>query len=232
MSKPLAVIVGVGPGLSASLARLLSGEGYDVVLAARDVGKLQELAVETGAQALALDAVDIKAVAGFFEALDRAPDVVIYNPSARVRGPVAELDPEEVRKAVEVTAFGAFLTGQVAAKRMLAVEPEGGVRGTILFTGASAGVKGFPQSASFAMGKFAQRGLAESMARELHPQGIHVAWVNIDGAIRNPGRTEPADKPDSMLDPDAIARAYLDLIRQDRSAWSNELTLRPWVERF
>ena len=232
MSKPLAVIVGVGPGLSASLARLLSGEGYDVVLAARDVGKVQELSVETGAQALALDAVDIKAVAGFFEALDRAPEVVIYNPSARVRGPVAELDPEEVRKAVEVTAFGAFLTGQAAAKRMLAVEPEGGVRGTILFTGASAGVKGFPQSATFAMGKFAQRGLAESMARELHPQGIHVAWVNIDGAIRNPGRTEPADKPDSMLDPDAIARAYLDLIRQDRSAWSNELTLRPWVERF
>lgn len=232
MSKPLAVIVGVGPGLSASLARLLSGEGYDVVLAARDVGKLQDLAVETGAQALALDAVDIKAVEGFFEALDRAPEVVIYNPSARVRGPVAELDPEEVRKAVEVTAFGAFLTGQAAAKRMLAVEPEGGVRGTILFTGASAGVKGFPQSATFAMGKFAQRGLAESMARELHPQGIHVAWVNIDGAIRNPGRTEPADNPDSMLDPDAIARAYLDLIRQDRSAWSNELTLRPWVERF
>lgn len=232
MSKPLAVIVGVGPGLSASLARLLSGEGYDVVLAARDVAKLQELAVETGAQALALDAVDIKAVEGFFEALDRAPEVVIYNPSARVRGPVAELDPEEVRKAVEVTAFGAFLTGQAAAKRMLAAEPEGGVRGTILFTGASAGVKGFPQSATFAMGKFAQRGLAESMARELHPQGIHVAWVNIDGAIRNPGRTEPADNPDSMLDPDAIARAYLDLIRQDRSAWSNELTLRPWVERF
>ena len=232
MSKPLAVIVGVGPGLSASLARLLSGEGYDVVLAARDVGKLQELAVETGAQALALDAVDIKAVAGFFEALDRAPEVVIYNPSARVWGPVAELDPEAVRKAVEVTAFGAFLTGQAAAKRMLAAESEGGVRGTILFTGASAGVKGFPQSATFAMGKFAQRGLAESMARELHPQGIHVAWVNIDGTIRNPGRTEPADKPDSMLDPDAIARAYLDLIRQDRSAWSNELTLRPWVERF
>ena len=232
MSTKLAVIVGVGPGLSASLARLLSGEGYEVVLAARDVAKLEGLAAETGARAEALDAVDIKAVEAFFEALDRAPEVVIYNPSARVWGPVAELDPEAVRKAVEVTAFGAFLTGQAAAKRMLAAESEGGVRGTILFTGASAGVKGFPQSATFAMGKFAQRGLAESMARELHPQGIHVAWVNIDGTIRNPGRTEPADKPDSMLDPDAIARAYLDLIRQDRSAWSNELTLRPWVERF
>ena len=106
------------------------------------------------------------------------------------------------------------------------------MRGTILFTGASAGVKGFPQSAPFAMGKFAQRGLSQSMARELHPQGIHVAWVNIDGGIRNPGRSEPADRPDSMLDPDAIAQNYLMLIRQNRSTWSEELSIRPWVERF
>jgi NAD(P)-dependent dehydrogenase (short-subunit alcohol dehydrogenase family) len=105
-------------------------------------------------------------------------------------------------------------------------------RGTILFTGASAGVKGFPLSAPFAMGKFAQRGLAQSMARELHPRGIHVAWINIDGAIRNPERAATADTPDSMLDPDAIAREYMHLIHQDRSAWSDELTLRPWVERF
>ncbi len=234
MSK-LAVIVGVGPGLSASLARLLSSEGYRLVLAARDAGKLADLAGETGAQAVALDASDPASVEALFEGLDAEPDVVVYNPSARVRGPLVELDPEGVRTAVEVTAFGAFLTGQAAAKRMLATEPKEGVRGTILFTGASAGVKGFPQSAPFAMGKFAQRGLAESMARELHPKGIHVAWINIDGGIRNPLRPEridPADAPDSMLDPDAIARAYLSLIQQDRSAWSNELTLRPWVERF
>lgn len=232
MSKPLAVIVGVGTGLSASLARVLAGEGYGLVLAARNADKLNDLAAETGARAVSLDATDAVAVAGLFDGLDAVPRVVIYNPSARLRGPIAELVPEEVRRAVDVTAYGAFLVGQAAAKRMLTAEPEAGVRGTILFTGASAGVKGFPLSATFAMGKFAQRGLAESMARELHPKGIHVAWVNIDGAIRNPGRVEPEDAPDSMLDPDAIARAYLGLIRQDRSAWSNELSLRPWVERF
>ncbi|MFN3143791.1 MAG: SDR family NAD(P)-dependent oxidoreductase [Paracoccaceae bacterium] len=148
---------------------------------------------------------------------------------------MAELDPEEVRRAVEVTGFGAFLAGRAAARRMLAADAVDGVRGTILFTGASAGIKGFPLSAPFAMGKFAQRGLAESMARELHPQGIHVAWINIDGGIRNPdrpGRMEPQGAPDSMLDPDAIAAAYVQLIDQHRSSWSNELTLRPWVERF
>jgi NAD(P)-dependent dehydrogenase (short-subunit alcohol dehydrogenase family) len=232
MRKPIAVIVGVGSGLSASLARLLAAEGYDLVLGARDAAKLSDLVAETGARVESVDATDTGAIAALFDSLPKPPEVAIYNPSARVRGPIAELDPEEVRKAVDVTAFGAFLVGQAAARRMLAATPKEGVRGTILFTGASAGVKGFPQSATFAMGKFAQRGLAQSMARELHPQGIHVAWVNIDGMIRNPGRVEPADSPASMLDPDAIARAYLGLIRQDRSAWSEELTLRPWVERF
>ena len=233
MSKPLAVIVGVGSGLSASLARVLSDAGYDLLLTARNTGKIAELAAETGARVAAMDASDPAGVAGVFEDLPAAPRVVIYNPSARVRGPIAELDPDEVRAAVEVTAFGAFLTGQAAARLMLA--SEGDVRGTILFTGASAGVKGFANSAPFAMGKFAQRGLAQAMARELHPKGIHVAWVNIDGGIRNPLRPErvdAADNPDSMLCPDAIARAYLGLIEQDRSAWSDELTLRPWVETF
>ncbi len=232
MTKPLAVIIGVGAGLSASVARLLAAEGYDLVLGARDVRKLDGLAGETGARCASLDATDSVAVRTLFNDLDRAPRVVLYNPSARVKGPVTELDPEEVRRALDVSAYGAFLTGQAAARRMLAADPQDGVRGTILFTGASAGVKGFPRSAPFAMGKFAERGLAQSMARELHPEGIHVAWINIDGAIRNPGRQEPPDKPDSMLDPDAIAREYLNLIRQDRSAWSNELSLRPWVESF
>ena len=232
MSKPLAVIVGVGAGLSAALARLLAREGHEVLLAARDSEKLAPLCAETGAQAATLDAADAVATARFFAGLDRAPRVVVYNPSARLRGPLTELDPAGVRAAVAVTAMGAFYTGQAAARRMLDAKPVDGVRGTILFTGASAGVKGFAQSAPFAMGKFAQRGLAQSMARELHPEGIHVAWVNIDGAIRNPGRVEPADAPDSMLDPDAIAHAYLGLVRQHRSAWSEELSLRPWVERF
>ena len=145
---------------------------------------------------------------------------------------MAELAADDVRRALEVTAVGAFLAGKHAARRMLEAEPVNGCRGTILFTGASAGVKGFPQSAPFAMGKFAQRGLAESMARELHPKSIHVAWVNIDGAILNPGRTEPSDNPGSMLRPEAIARTYRHLIEQDRSAWSNEIAVRPWVERF
>ena len=227
-----ALIIGAGPGNSASLARLLNREGYSLHLAARNAGKLGSLAQETGAMAHSCDASDADQVAALFDAVPGRIEVVVYNPSARSRGPVAELDPAEVRRAQEITAFGAFLAGKHAAGRMLAQPAKDGKRGTILFTGASAGVKGFPQSASFAMGKFAQRGLAQSMARELHPQGIHVAWINIDGGIRNPGRTEPQDRPDSMLDPDEIARAYLGLIQQQRSVWSNELAIRPWLERF
>ncbi|MEW9920121.1 SDR family NAD(P)-dependent oxidoreductase [Marimonas sp. MJW-29] len=184
------------------------------------------------ARTVLLDGTDEAAVAALFDDLPAPPRVAVYNPSSRVRGPVAELDAGDVRRAVEITAIGAFLTGKHAARRMLEAEPVDGVRGTILFTGASAGVKGFPQSAPFAMGKFAQRGLAESMARELHPKGIHVAWINIDGGILNLGRSEPADRPGSMLRPEAIARTYRHLIEQDRSAWSNEVAVRPWVETF
>ncbi|MFY0309756.1 SDR family NAD(P)-dependent oxidoreductase [Leisingera sp. D0M16] len=234
-SKPVALIVGAGAGLSASLARALSRDGYALHLTARNTAKLEGLAAETGAQLHQLDGTDAEGIRKLVEGLQGDLRVACYNPSARVRGPVAELEPEAVRKAVEVTAYGAFLLGQAAAQRMLAQRPANGRLGTILFTGASAGVKGFAQSVPFAMGKFAQRGLAQSMARELHPKGIHVAWVNIDGGIRNasrPERVEAADNPDSMLDPDAIAREYMHLIQQDRSAWSDELVLRPWVERF
>lgn len=227
MTKPLALIVGVGDGLSASLARLLSREGYRIGLAARDVDKLSDLAGETSAQTFRCDAANAEDVAFLFEQIEGPLGVVVYNPSARVRGPITELDPQAVHSAIDVTAYGSFLVGQQAARVMLQAG-----EGTILFTGASAGVKGFPNSSTFAMGKFAQRGLAESMARELHPQNVHVAWINIDGGIRNPGRTESPDRPDSMLDPDAIAQTYLDLIRQHRSAWSSEATVRPWVERF
>lgn len=232
MTQPSALIVGVGDGLSAAVARLLAKNGFKLTLAARSTDKLTALASETGAATKACDASDPEQVHALFGALEQPLRVVVYNPSARVRGPLVDLAPENVRNALTVTAFGAFLVGQEAARAMLAQEPEDGVRGTILFTGASAGVKGFPQSSPFAMGKFAQRGLAQSMARELHPQGIHVAWINIDGAIRNPGTTEPADSPDSMLDPTAIAETYLALIRQHRSAWSEEVAVRPWVERF
>ena len=232
MADPLALIVGVGDGVSAALARGFAQAGYRPVLAARNSAKLAPLAAETGAVVHSCDAADPASVAALFAGLAAAPRVVIYNPSARVRGPITEVAPADVRKALDVTAFGAFLVGQAAARAMLAADPQDGIRGTILFTGASAGVKGFARSASFAMGKFASRGLAQSMARELHPQGIHVAWINIDGGIRNPGRTEPPDAPDSMLDPDAIAQSYLALVAQPRSAWTEEIALRPWVERF
>ena len=225
-----ALIVGAGAGLSASLARVLSKEGIKVALAARSTDDLHDLAVEAGAETFACDAAKRSDVEKLFANLDAtlgAPDIVIYNASYRTRGPFVELDPAEVEKSLAVTAFGAFLVAQQAVKRML---PNG--RGAILFTGASAGVKGYPQSAPFAMGKFALRGLAQSMARELHPQGINVAHVVIDGGIRSARRAEPQDKPASLLDPDAIAANYLHIIHQPRSAWATEIELRPWVERF
>ena len=225
-----ALIVGAGRGLSASLARLFAHEGLQVALAARDADKLKPLCAETGASAFACDAIDPEAVERLFTAVDDEigpPDLVVYNASARARGPLVDLVPGEVQQALMVSAFGGFLVARQAAARML---PKG--KGAILFTGASASVKGYPLSAPFAMGKFALRGLAQSLARELSPQGIHIGHFVIDGAIRNPGRVEPADKPDSMLDPDAIALAYWQLIRQPRSAWTWEIELRPWVERF
>lgn len=228
MTAGNALIVGVGTGLSASLARLFHAEGCPVHLVARDTAKLEDLRREVDGRLHQADATDGAAIRAIVDGLPGRLDVAIYNPSARVRGPITEIDPDAVREALDVTAYGAFLFGQAVARRMVA--QDGPVKGTILFTGASAGVKGFPQSASFAMGKFAQRGLAQSMARELHPQGIHVAWVNIDGGIRSSARGPDSDA--AMLDPDAIARAYLGLVRQDRSAWSDELTLRPWVEKF
>ena len=231
MAKHHAVIIGVGDGLSAALARDLASD-HALTLAARSRDKMEAVAAETGASTVLLDATDEAAVAGLFDGLPAPPRVVIYDPSARVRGSTTDLDAGDVRRAVDVTAIGAFLTGKHAARRMLEATPNEGTRGTILFTGASAGVKGFPQSAPFAMGKFAQRGLTESMSRELHPQGIHVAWINIDGAILNPGRSEPAAKPGSMLRPDAIAKTYRHLIEQHRSAWSHEIAIRPCVERF
>ena len=226
-----ALIVGTGIGLSASLARLFKKEGMDVALASRNPDKNAALAEETGALNIACDAADIGSVDSLFKTLDDgfgAPDVVVYNPSARVRGPVAELDPEKVRDAILVTCYGGFLVAQQAVRRM---EERGS--GTILFTGASAGVKGYPNSSSFAMGKFGLRGLCQSLARELQPKNIHVAHFVIDGAIAIEGRPWPADKPeDSRLEPDAIAETYLHVHRQHRSAWTWEVELRPWVETF
>jgi NAD(P)-dependent dehydrogenase (short-subunit alcohol dehydrogenase family) len=225
-----ALIVGAGSGLSASLARVLAKEGIKVALAARSIDDLAPLEKEIGARTYACDASQRAAVEKLFAALDAgfgAPEIVIYNASYRVRGPLIDLDPADVERSLMVSAFGGFLVAQQAARRML---PQG--RGCILFTGASASVKGYAESAPFAMGKFALRGLAQSMARELHPKGIHVAHVVIDGGIKNARRPEPPDRPASLLDPDAIAASYLHLIHQPHSAWAWEIELRPWVEKF
>jgi NAD(P)-dependent dehydrogenase (short-subunit alcohol dehydrogenase family) len=225
-----ALIVGAGSGLSAALARVLHIEGIKVALAARSTADLGDLAKEIGGQTFTCDASKRADVEKLFSDLDGsfgAPEIVIFNPSYRTRGPIAELDPTEVEKTLMVSAFGGFLVGQQAAKRMLPKK-----HGCIVFTGASASVKGYAQSAPFAMGKFALRGLAQSMARELHPQGIHVAHVVIDGGIESARRQEPAGKTSSLLNPTSIAASYLHLIHQPHSAWSSEMELRPWVENF
>ncbi len=225
-----ALIVGAGSGLSASLARLFAKNAMTVALAARSTEKLAALAQETGAQVFACDASREAEVEQLFTAVEGklgAPDVVVYNASSRARGPFADLGAVEVEKAIRVSAFGGFLVAQQAVRRML---PKG--QGAILFTGASASVKGYAQSAPFAMGKFALRGLAQSMARELAPRGIHVAHFVIDGGIRSDRRPPQGDKPDALLDPDAIAATYLHVLQQPRSAWTWEVELRPWVENF
>ncbi|MDH3239765.1 MAG: SDR family NAD(P)-dependent oxidoreductase [Alphaproteobacteria bacterium] len=229
--REIALIVGAGPGLSAAVARLFASQGMGVALAARDPAKLRDLASEIGATTHACDAVDSGAVTALFDAVSSqmgTPDVVLYNASARVRGPIESLDPGAVRDAVLTSCFGGFLVGQAAAKRMI----EKG-SGTILFTGASASIKGYANSSCFAMGKFGLRGLAQSMARELQPQNIHVAHFVIDGGIAKADDPRAADRgPDGLLAPDEIAKTYLHAHRQHRSAWTFEFELRPWAEKF
>lgn len=220
-----ALVVGAGKGISASFARAIANEGYAIALASRSGA--QHADDVPAALRVECDATDAAAVAALFARLDaELPplEVVLYNPSLRVRGALVELPPEDVRRCLDVTAFGAFLVAQQAARRMLARG-----RGALLFTGASASVKGYARSAPFAMGKFALRGLAQSLARELAPQGIHVAHFVIDGAVRSRGADTGND---AQLDPDAVAAAYLQVLRQPRSAWSWEIELRPWVEPF
>ena len=226
-----ALIVGAGSGLSAALARLFAKEGMRVALASRHPEKLDALAKETGARAFACDVAkreDVDKLFQNFAGAFGAPDVVVFNPSARARGAIVDLDPEEVRNAIIVTCFGGFLVAQQAARAMLARGS-----GSILFTGASASVKGYARSSPFAMGKFGLRGLAQSLARELQPKNIHVAHFVIDGGIRRSEDPRAAERgADGMLEPDAIAATYLHIHRQHRSAWTWEVELRPWVENF
>jgi NAD(P)-dependent dehydrogenase (short-subunit alcohol dehydrogenase family) len=230
MASDIAIIVGAGSGLSAALARACATRDMTVVLAARDIGKLSELAAETDARLIACDAVDRRQVDALFRVVGEVgvPALVVYNASYRARGPLIELEPSEVERSVQVTALGGFHVAQAAARQML---PLG--RGSIFFTGASASVKGYAQSAPFAMGKFALRGLAQSMARELAPKGLHVAHFVIDGGIsrgsHDPRRERGAD---GLLDPAAIAETYLHVHGQPRSAWTWEVELRPWIETF
>src|SRR5438034_5676401 len=232
MKQPeTALIVGAGSGLSASLARLFSKEGMRVVVAARDTAKLASLVKETSAFPIACDATDLSQVEAMFAELEAkwgVPELVVYNAGYRARGPLIDLDPKEVERTIRVTGYAGFLVAQTAAKRML---PRGS--GAVFFTGASASVKGYAESAPFAMGKFALRGLAQSMGRELAPKGIHVAHFVIDGGISRGGDPGAGERgADGMLVPDEIAKNYLHLFRQHRSAWTWEVELRPWVERF
>ena len=225
-----ALVIGAGPGISASFARALTHVGVKVGLASRNAENVAAIASEIGAETMSADATDPAAVARLFDEMERklGPlDVVLYNAAARVPGAITEIEPSDVERAIATSTYGAFLAVQQAARRML---PRG--KGAIFLTGASASVKGYPRSAAFAMGMFGRRGLAQSAARELAPQGIHVAHFVIDGGVRSARRSDPLDKPDSTLDPDAIAQTYLDVLRQPRSAWSWEVELRPWVETF
>ncbi len=231
----IALIVGAGSGISASFARALANQGSKVVLAARSITKLDALCKEIGASAFNCDASSPASVKALFESVDRsagAVDFVLYNASAFTPGSVTELDPEAVHDSFMQTAFGAFLVAQQAAIRM---KKKGG--GAIFFTGATASIKGFPDFSSFAMGKFALRGLAQSLARELGPENIHIAHFIIDGRIASPGRDldeegVTVNSDDSELEPDAIAQTYMAVLNQHRSAWTHEIDLRPWAESF
>ena len=220
----IVLIVGVGPGLSSAIARLCASRNMKVILAARDLEKLENLKKEIDAITISCDASDVKSVQNLFKEIDKigVPNLVIYNPSMRVKGSITEIDAIQVQKAINVTCFGAFLVSQEASKRMLERKS-----GSIFFTGATAGVKGFANSSAFAMGKFALRGLAQSLARELHPQNIHIGHFVIDGAI---GREPYGDY--QTMHPDEIAKSYLSFYDQEKSAWAWEIELRTSVEKF
>lgn len=228
--NPHLLIVGAGSGLSASLSRVFSAAGYHVSLAARDTEKLNGVRDELDALCFKCDATSSDEVNSLFQSLEesgRSPDVMIYNAGYYTRGAINELQPEEVQQSLAANAYGAFLCAHQASKRMISQQ-----RGVMLFTGASAGMKGFANSAPFAMGKFALRGLCQSLSRELGPQNIHVVHAVLDGLIFSKERGAPYDNPDKTMMPEAIAKAYLAMAQQERSAWTYEIELRPWIESF
>ena len=220
------LIVGTGSGLSASLARLCYSKGMKVVLASRNIEKLKDLKNEIKGETFLCDSSNTESVSNLFKKVDEligTPNLVIYNASFRPqRAGIIDLDPLETQKAINITCFGAFLVAQEATKRMLKRKS-----GSIFFTGATAGIKGFANSSAFAMGKFGLRGLAQSLARELHPKGIHIAHFVIDGGIGKKSKSEY-----QMINPDEIAKTYLQFYYQDKSSWAWEVELRTSVEKF
>jgi NAD(P)-dependent dehydrogenase (short-subunit alcohol dehydrogenase family) len=248
-AQDVALIVGGGPGISASCARLFTRAGMRVGVAARNADKqvLLDLEKAHGVRRYSCDASDAKAVEVLFNDVARdlgTPTLVVHNIDGRVAGifrkGITDADPSMVLETVRNSAFSAFLIGQQAARLMRENKPDAnGVRGTIIFTNASAALKGFPLSGAFAMACQAKSGLAESMARELMPQGIHVVNVPIDAAIgwtqedgTRAHRLAGTSVDDNMADPDRIAETYLQLHRQHRSTWAFEVVLRPWVEKW
>ena len=224
MNNRIALIVGAGPGISAAFGEALIAEGYQVALASRNLEKLKPLAAKMNAAAFAADASSPKSLVKLFNDVDQSvgePQVVLFNPSARIRGDLLTLDVATAAAAIQTTAIGALVTAQEAARRML---PKG--RGSIFFTGATAGIKGFARSSVFAMGKFAVRGLAQSLARELGPQGIHVVHFVIDGGVVQ------GSEDLNVLSPRTIAQSYMAALVQPSGAWSWELELRSHTEPF
>jgi NAD(P)-dependent dehydrogenase (short-subunit alcohol dehydrogenase family) len=224
MTNRVALIIGAGPGISAAFGEALVAAGYQVALASRNVEKLSMLATQMNAKAFEADASSPASLVRLFNKVDDAlgePEVVLFNPSARIRGDLLSLDIAAASAAIQTTSMGALVTAQEAARRML---PKG--RGSLFFTGATAGIKGFARSSVFAMAKFAVRGLAQSLARELGPQGIHVVHFVIDGGVVQ------GSEDLSVLSPRAIARSYMAALAQPSGAWSWELELRSHTEPF
>ena len=233
--REVAVIVGVGPGLGMALVRRFARAGMAVALAARSKERLEQLLAGEPvehAKAYACDATDKAAVDRLFAEVEQdlgAPEVVVFNAGAFRPGGILEIEPGEFEQCWRIGCFAGLLVGQAAARRMVA---QG--HGTILFTGATAALRGSARFANLAVPKFGLRALAQSMARELGPQGVHVGHVIIDGQIRSERYAQLAAErgPDALLEPDAIAEMYFQLHVQPRSAWTLELDLRPWSEKF
>ena len=227
-----ALIVGAGRGLSAAFARRLSDNGYKVALAARNIDKLSSITSDCNAICKACDCSDPQSISELYNWTDTELgdlSLVLFNASERLRGAIETLKTDEVKKAILTSCYGGFMVGQEAAKRMLGLG-----RGAIFFTGASASIKGYPQSSPFAISKFGLRGLAQSLARELAPKNIHVAHFVIDGGIST-GDADPRNingEKDALLEPEAIADTYFQVLQQHRSAWSWEVEVRPWCENF